>query len=325
MHNPDEIENPCGFDRADDAGIHADSLTPPVGMTWWSGRWPAGGVNSVADLEWWVALRLEEMIDLQSDDSLAEIGRLLGVQALKNADRYLGQQGTGGHPPRPGDDQLQRVEDVEDALEEVLRYIRQQCSATAPVPPSLSLPVPTASPPTPAAKQAHPPKRSWKQDELDSAIQTYIAQRAVSYNSLREAVRENRRGAVESARKTFGRNPIVRALGVKSGAMVTKSPAWKKVASELGLSPYKMRRLSRSRKTGFDIAVEEKAASADPVADEVERRDAIRYVNKHLEGREAEAIIDGIQNGTVPPERVEEMVKILLTDREDTRTRRTPK
>lgn len=146
MHSSDEIKEPS-------ASGHADSTSPPDGMTWWSGRWPVGGVNSVADLEWWVALRLEEMIDLQSDDSLAEIGRLLGVQALKNADRYLGLHGNGDHPRRPGDDQLQRVEDVEDALEEVLRYIGQQRSAAA-VTSTQKLPVPTTPPPAPTATQA---------------------------------------------------------------------------------------------------------------------------------------------------------------------------
>lgn len=316
MNNSDEIEEPCAFDRADDAGGRSGSAMPPVGMTWWSGRWPPGGVNSVADLEWWVALRLEEMIDLQGDDSLAEIGRLLGLQALKNADRYLGQQGDGGHPRRPSDDQLQRVEDVEDALEAILRHIRQKSLSAAPVQPNQTLPVPPA-PPSSAVKHAHPPKRSWKQDELEAAIQAYIAQRAASYNSLREAVRENRRGAVDSARKTFGRNTIVKALGVKSGAMVTKSPAWKQAATELGLSPYKMQRMSRPRKTGLDIAVEEKTEATDPVADDVERRDAIRYVNKHLKGQYAEAIVAGLNSGKIPPERVEEMVETLLSDGDD--------
>jgi hypothetical protein len=82
--------------------------------------------HSLDDLKGWVEHRLEDMIWHQGRDLWADLGRLLGVQALKNADRYLGQFGTGDHPPRPADDKLQRVEDVEDALKAVLRYLRQQ-------------------------------------------------------------------------------------------------------------------------------------------------------------------------------------------------------
>lgn len=114
---------------------------------------------------------------------------------------------------RPADDKLQRVEDVEDALEAVLRYLRQQLQ-----------PAGTPSPPTasPAPSAASTALRSWVQSDLDAAIHKYVADRAASYNSLRKAVEDNRKGAVDNAREMFGRNVVAAALGVKARAMVSK-------------------------------------------------------------------------------------------------------
>lgn len=303
---------------------------PPAGMTWWEGRWPTGGINAVSDLEWWVESALEEMISLQGYDTLADIGVGVGIQALKNADRYLGQFGKGDHPPRPPVDQLQHVEEVENALEAVLRYLRQQSQPAG-------VGVPMAAPPA-TANSKYPVPRSWTQPKLDAAIHEYVAERAGALKSLREAVQGDRKGAVESARDMFGRNEIARALGVKSRAMITKSAAWIEIADDLRLrpSPDGYRGLKRSGKVGFDKAADDKAeAEGDLVADAVEWREdvggdgsemteksATAYVRKHLTGYEADAIIENIESGVVPPERVVKLVKTLLESRDDNRPRR---
>lgn len=282
-------------------------------------------MNSVADLEWWVALRLEQMISLQGYDVLADIGRMLGIQALKNADRYLGHFGKGDHPRRPLTDELQHVEDVEDALENVLRYLRQEAQQTG-----------CSEPDTEPQEDQQPALQSWTQPKLDAAIREYVAQRAGALKSLTEAIQGKRPGAVESARKMFGRNEVARALRVKSRTMVTKSEAWIEIADDLHLRPDELRGIRRKDKIGFDIAVERKSQSQeDPVLDELEKREAIEgtgghmteekaiaFVNKHLSGYEAEAIIASIKQGETPPERVVGMVNTLLKDREDTRRRR---
>jgi hypothetical protein len=253
------------------------------------------------------------MISLQSSDSLADLGRLLGVQALKNADRYLGLFGKADHPPRPADDKLQRVEDVEDALEAVVRYLRQQPQPAGP---------PRRRPRL--AVSGSPPLRSWTQPDLDAAIYKYVAERGASYKSLRDAVERNQKGAVEPARAMFGRNVVAAALGVKAKAMVSKSPAWREVAGTLRLGADGLRRLNPTMTTGYGYALDEKAATTgDAVADAVERRDAIRFVRKKLKkGERADAIVVGLENGDISTEQAEEMVNMLLDDPDDTRPRR---
>ncbi len=332
MHDPTDPKNFLDYtDDPDEFEGRNEYPHPPVGMTWWEGRWPTGGVNAVSDLEWWVESALEEMISLQGYDTLADIGVGVGVQALKNADRYLGQYGKGDHPPRPPADQLQGVEQVEDALEAVLRYLRQQSQPAATA-------VGQGAPP-PATAEQTPSLKSWTQPKLDAAIREYAARRAGALKSLREAVQGDRKGAVESARETFGRNEIARALGVKSRAMISKSEAWTEIADDLRLRPRPdgYRGLKRSGKIGFDKAADDKAeAEGDPVADAVEWREevggdggevtekaAIAYVRKHLTGYEADAIIENIESGVVPPERVGKLVKTLLEHRDDPRPRRS--
>lgn len=334
MHRHDPSEEPVFLDYKDDPDFFEgryELASPPAGMTWWEGRWPTGGVNGPDDLKWYVELALEEMISFQGCETLADLGLGIGVQALKNADRYLGQFGKGDHPPRPPADQLQRVEEVEDALEAVLRYLRQQGQ------PAAAPPVPSAAP-SAGVKGKYPAPRSWTQGQLDAAIHQYAAQRAGALKSLRDAVQAGSKGAVRSAQKMFGRNEIARALGVKAPAMVTDSTAWHEIADDLRLSRRRdgYRGLKRTDKIGFDKAVEDKAeAEGDTVAVAVEAHETIEYIDgevtekaaiahvrKHLSGYEADALIAGIQSGEVPTERVAGMVKVLLEDRDDTRRRR---
>jgi hypothetical protein len=109
MTDHDGFEEPCALDALDyeDApGYFRPLPEPPARLSWWQGDCPTCGLNSLDDLQLWVESWLDEMIALQECDSLAEPGRLLGVQALANAHRYLGRFGKGDHPPRPSDDQL---------------------------------------------------------------------------------------------------------------------------------------------------------------------------------------------------------------------------
>lgn len=328
---PGKIDAYCALDYRDAPHLFepdGEPLSPPHHMRWWQGWWPCGGVPSLDDLRSWVSFQLDVMIGMQGgDETLADIGLGFGIQALENADRYLGRFGRGDHPPRPPARQLRHVEDVEDALEGLLRYLAPQAqSAGASGPPT---------PPSVAAQgKQQPAKRSWTQPALDRAIGEYIAERAAVVKSLRKAIEDRQRGAMQQAQKRFGRNAIARALGVKARAMVSKSPAWVDLADDLGL-PRTSRRVEhrpypRSGKIGYDVAVERKSLEqADPVGAEVEQREAIArlggavtqkaasaYVRKYLKGREAEAMIEAIQKGETPPEKVPDIVEALLQGRE---------
>jgi hypothetical protein len=241
----------------------------------------------------------------------------LGVQAIKNADRFLGQIGDGGHPRRPTDDQLEKAEDIEDALEAIIRFLRKPHRPTRA----------KRHKSAPTAGDNFPPLRSWTQDELNAAISKYIAQRADALKSLKEKVQAGSKGVAESATAVFGRNHIASALGVKARAMVSKSPAWIEIADQLGLRPDPSRK--RRRKIGFDIALEQKsielsndAAASTAIEDTssgeaTETAKAIMLVRKHLPRKEADGLVEKIHRGETSPNDAIEIVEMFRHDSDD--------
>lgn len=84
--------------------------------------------------------------------------------------------------------------------------------------------------------QAPPtPPRSWKQQELDAAIAAYRDDPAQEFAELRDLVQKGSEAAYQKAKALFGRNAIVRNLGVRGAAMVSKSPVWQELAADLSL------------------------------------------------------------------------------------------
>src|SRR5262249_28730471 len=130
-----------------------------------------------------------------------------------------------------------------------------------------------------------PELRSWTQPDLDDAIRSYKAARAVIYYELVQAIGHRGRGAKQTAQRQFGRNAIARALGVRSRAMVTKSPVWQEMARELRLShKHEDRRpAGRLRRVGFERAQEDQAEEVgDTVQEEVDRRETVRLVRANM-------------------------------------------
>jgi hypothetical protein len=80
MTDHDDLEEPCALDDEGAPGYFHPRPEPPARLTWWQGWWSSHGINSLHDLGLWVEMRLDEMISLQAWDSLADLGRLLGVQ-----------------------------------------------------------------------------------------------------------------------------------------------------------------------------------------------------------------------------------------------------
>jgi hypothetical protein len=306
---PDDFDEPCFLD-ADEAPGDFQPPTPPPGYSWWRGWWPTYGLNSLDDLKLYVEGRLDQMI-WQQDGPLSEYGFALAVQALKNADRYLGLHGDGDHPPRPGDDQLQHAEVVEDAMESVIRYLR-----------SKQQPPPSAAPPTTpvtTTPAAGPSKRRWDKDSADAAIREYVAENAHRLAPLREGARTFQKAAIQAARAVIGRNQISRALGVSLG-MVSKSAAWKEVAAEFNL-PHDGPTLNKSRIIDFDAAVAEKAISEDdPVVAEVCRREAAEFIRSNLGKADASLLLDQLERGSISPEQAMDMARAMLEHKDDTRT-----
>jgi|GEM_PF-2661600 len=286
---------------------------PPAGMSWWEGWWPSGGVDGIDGLKKYVEGRLEGMITDQGYESLAEMGVGLGAQAVRNADRYLGQFGKGDHPPRPPADQLQQIEDVEDALEALLRYLRQQ-----------GLPAKTNEQQTttsaPISTTPQPEKPNWRKVDADAAIREFIAKHAHRLAPLRAGAQADQKDAIEAVRLIVGRNTISEALGISLGR-VSKSPVYRQLRDEFHLERDR-RVLDKSKAIGLDIAIEEKGKSEDdPVVEEVARREAADFIRSKLHEEDAELLIGQLELGNISAERAREYAQVMLDNKDDTRTR----
>ncbi len=169
------------------------------------------------------------------------------------------------------------------------------------------------------------PKRSWTQRDLNEAILEYKAARSSTYNDLVDGVRRGMTGAIRDARRLFGRNQIARELGVRSRAMVTKSPVWQQIADELRLREHSgPRRRSKRQCVGMDIALETQAmADCDPVVDETIRRETIRMVEKSMPNAEAEATIEKLQRREITDEQAREIAQLRIEQDRDRQTRRS--
>jgi hypothetical protein len=214
---------------------------------------------------------------------------------------------------------LQQVEAVEDALEGVLRYLRQQGqpadSTTSPRPLEVK-----------DAATAAPRKPRWVQAEANVAISGYILQQAGSLAPFREGAQANQKDAIEAARALAGRNEISRRLGISEG-MVSKSAAYKQVAAEFNLHR-DLPALNKSKKIGLEIAVERKAASdGDPVVEEVARREVAEFIRSKLDPEQEDIalLLSKLETGEISPEKVMEYAKVMLAHRDDTKIDHRPR
>lgn len=168
------------------------------------------------------------------------------------------------------------------------------------------------------------PKRSWTQLDLDDAIRAYKARRASRYGDLVDGVQRGQQGARKAAREIFGRNALVRVLGVRSPAMVTNSPAWQEIADELRLRDHvSKKRRAPAQRIGIEIAQDEQAvASGESVVDEVVRRETVALVEKAMPALEAEATIEKLQRGEITDDQARELVNVSADQKRDDRMRR---
>ncbi|HZL34005.1 MAG TPA: hypothetical protein VFC78_01765 [Tepidisphaeraceae bacterium] len=79
-------------------------------------------------------------------------------------------------------------------------------------------------------------KISMTQDDVNREVQKYKVNHQEEYNRLRDAVRNNQKGASKQAAKVFGLRVIAGAIRNQSGhAQVSRSSAWCAMRDELGL------------------------------------------------------------------------------------------
>ena len=168
------------------------------------------------------------------------------------------------------------------------------------------------------------PKRSWTQSDLDDEIRKYKAERSHSFSDLVDAVRRGQKGAKKSAQKLFGRNVIVRALGVKSPAPVTNSAVWQAIADELGIPRGKNRNAPKLNKIGLDIAMEAQASHVSPQPfDSAVRGETIRLVHSSLPADQSEPILENLQRGKITDDQARDLIEVVKDQKRDLKTRRT--
>ncbi len=168
------------------------------------------------------------------------------------------------------------------------------------------------------------PKQSWTQADLDQAIREYKAKRASTYNDLVVGAKWGKAGAKKSARDLFGRNAIVRALGVKSAAMVSGSSVWQSIADELRLrGRSRSTSTQKSQRIGLDISLEDQAvASSAPILDHAIQLETTRLIEKSMPANEAEATIEKLRRGEITDDKARELVEVFAQQQRDQRTRK---
>jgi len=174
-----------------------------------------------------------------------------------------------------------------------------------------------------AAQEAGKTK-SYTPEELSRAIAGHFMQNLESYNHflgcIEAATGENRKQAIEKARKVFGRNVVADAL-YANRKRVGDSPEWRQRARALGLIDDTEAPTASKSKVGFEIAVDQASvADGDATAADVERREAIRRLQSVLPSvkakdgrREAvEKVIDRLTAGEVAANEASQLADAII-------------
>jgi hypothetical protein len=182
-----------------------------------------------------------------------------------------------------------------------------------------------------------PPKRSWTQPDLDSAIREYKANRSASFQQFvslldnPDTPASRKRTLRKQAGAMFGRNVIAKALGVKSAKMVSQSQPWIVLAEVLGLPRRagKMAGPGRPKtRLGEEIAAEQASMSAADTAEHAaadagilrgEREETLRQIRKLAESElpeakpQAKALFDRYEAGEMTDDQVRGAIETLKT------------
>lgn len=169
----------------------------------------------------------------------------------------------------------------------------------------------------PASRSKDPPKRGWKQEDLDDAIWKLTADG--DYQRLLKRYQKGDSSAKNEARALYGRNAIARRLGVNDPKMVGKSPAWTQIADDFDIPLQRDRStgVAKRKKVGLDIAEEEKAESRatddapDRRLEEKEELAALERKARDLPEPQRDAILKAVRSEGMSPKEAQECIKTL--------------
>jgi hypothetical protein len=193
------------------------------------------------------------------------------------------------------------------ALESTLEQVSRQYPVGDP-----TSAVPTASKPKAPAKKRH------TQPQVDAKLESMMEGKP--YRDLRDAVRRGDTSAQESARKTYGPRPLADALGIKAHAMVSKSPVYKRIRSDMGLPPKGTGRRARVNRGGnedaFTLALADKSeAAGDTTSADVCRRETLQLIEESTLGKAKPAIVEQLTMGKMTDEQAREVVAMGVEER----------
>jgi hypothetical protein len=172
-----------------------------------------------------------------------------------------------------------------------------------------------ATPPAASKK-----KKEWTQQEVDKAIKQLRAGMGATYYDLVENVRRGLPGAEKEAKKLYGRNALARRLGLRSRALVSKSPVWQDIAKELKLrhKGEETKRIGGRRRMGYEMAVGEKAEEVgDTTSSRVIRKETVSLIRNNLPADQAAEIISKLETGQISDERARAIVRFTIEQRKD--------
>jgi len=134
----------------------------------------------------------------------------------------------------------------------------------------------------------HSEGKRWVQKDLDEAIKKYRTDNLMGFLEMKKAIADNEPNAINRARKLFGRNSISRILRA-SPAMVSKSPEWQSLATELGIQrgPVSKRKLLPSQR-------DHAADGSDETFTEMQQK-----ARENLSEEEMDHIRQQLQDGTM--------------------------
>jgi hypothetical protein len=213
------------------------------------------------------------------------------------------------------------------ALAAVAEALGRQAPATpaAPIatPPSEGSSSSHATEVTPAGVQESQEQKRWhpkSQEQVDAALEKYLADHAQVYVQLKKNVQDNLPSAIEAARELFGRNVLANKIGCRTPGRVSESPVYKKIQSELRLAQGTTAGVNRS---GYEMSVEKASNKAGNVTfDAIVNSETRELITTSLPRDEAEAMIHRLEMGETTDEQAREMIKLFHEQRADSKAKR---
>ncbi len=106
--------------------------------------------------------------------------------------------------------------------------------------------------------------------------------------------------------------------------MVSRSPAWREIAVDLGPREETVAQTTAARrKVGLDIALEERAdTTSEAVIDDVVRRETVRLIRASMGSAEADATLEKLERGDLTDDDAREIAGLSSQQLHDAKGRK---